>query len=154
MRYFQIRTSKHSCLDMVLQEISKEVWLKTKNFVQSEEDSGVSYFQLSKMIADSVHSRTHKYPNCGLTEACHDEIEGGPWMDYEDKIYMLSLDGDLDGFICDMANRAVNSIADNLPDEQRSELYSLIFTTLTHEFDKYLYFNPVCRHITFCELQL
>ena len=152
MKYFQIRVSKHTCLDSVLQEISKEVWLRTKNFLQSEED--VSYFQLHKMIADAVHAHVHKYPNCGLTEACHDEIEGAPWMDYEEKIYMFSLDGDLDGFISGITNQVVDNIVDNLPNQKRSKLYSLIFATLNHEFDKYLYFNPVCRHITFCELQL
>lgn len=154
MRYAQIRISKHSCLDKVLEEISKVVWQKMKNILPLGEDSADYYFGLRKVITRAVNRRVHKYPNCGLTEACHDEIEGSPWMDYDEKIYMLSLDDGVDGFINSIANQALNSILDELPVERRSELFSLISTTLRHEFGKYLYFNPVCRAISFCELQL
>lgn len=75
-------------------------------------------------------------------------------MDYSDKIYMLSLDGDIEGFINDIANQALNSIVDKLPTTRRFETFSLILTILRHQFGKYLYFNPVCRTIPFCELQL
>ncbi len=154
MKYVQIRISKHSCLDKVLEEISKEVWQKIKNILPPGEDSADYYFGLRKMITRAVNRRVHKYPNCGLAEACHDEIEGGPWMDYSEKIYMLSLDDDLDGFINNIANQALNSIIDKLPVERRSELFSLMSAALRHQFGKYLYFNPVCRTIAFCELQL
>jgi hypothetical protein len=153
MKYVQIRISKHSCLDEVLEEISKEVWQKIKNILPPGDDSADDYFVLRKMITRAVNRRVHKYPNCGLAEACHDEIEGGPWMDYSEKIYILSLDDELDGFINNIANQALNSIIE-LPLERRSELFSLISTTLRHQFGKYLYFNPVCRTIAFCELQL
>ncbi|MCI0618366.1 hypothetical protein L0244_35765 [bacterium] len=154
MKYVQIRISKHSCLDKVLDEISKEVWQKIKNVLPPGEDSADYYLGLRKMITRAVNRRVHKYPNCGLTEACHDEIEGGPWMDYSEKIYMLSLEDDLDGFINNIASQALNSIIDELPMERRSELFSLILATLNHELRKYLYFNPVCRQIPFCELEL
>ncbi|MCI0444101.1 hypothetical protein L0152_12930 [bacterium] len=154
MRYFQIRISKHSCLDKVLEEISSEVWKKTKDFLPIGEDSTDFYFRLRKTLTRAVHRRVHKYPNCGLTEACHDEIEGGPWMDYSEKIYMLSLDHDIDGFIDYIANQALNGIVEQLSIKRRLELFSRISTTLRHEFGKYLYFNPVCRAIAFCELQL
>jgi hypothetical protein len=152
MRYFQIRISKHSCLDKVLEEISKDVWQKIKDILPAGED--FSDYYLTKIITDAVNRGVHKYPNCGLMEACHDEIEGGPWMDYSDKIYMLSLDQDINGFINNIAEEVLNSIVDKLPIKRRSETFSLILTTLRHQFGRYLYFNPVCRAISFCHLQL
>jgi hypothetical protein len=154
MSYVQIRVSKDSCLDKVLQEMSKEVWLRIKGFVPIGEDSTDYYFRLREMITRAVNRRVHKYPNCGLTEECHDEIEGGPWMDYNDKIYMLTLEDNLEEFIKDIANRALDSIINDFPGEQRSELFGLISGLLNRQFGKYLYFNPVCRHIPFCRLQL
>ena len=154
MRYVQIRISKHSCLDKVLEEMSKEVWLKTKDVLPIGEDSTDFYFRLRKTITHAIKRRVHKYPNCGLTEACHDEIEGGPWMDYSDKIYILSLDHDIDEFINDIANQALNCIVEHLAIKRRYELFSIITTKLRHEFGRYVYFNPVCRSISFCDLQL
>jgi hypothetical protein len=154
MRYVQIRISKDSCLDKLLEETSKEVWQKIKDILPIGEDSADYYFGLRKMITRAVDRRVHKYPNCGLTEACHDEIEGGPWMDYSDKIYMLSLDSDIERLINDIANQALNSIVDKLPTTRRFEAFSLISTTLRHQFGKYLFYNPVCRSLAFCELQL
>jgi hypothetical protein len=151
MRHVQIRVSKHSCLDRLLEDISKEVWQKMKNILPAE-DSTDDYSSLRKLIKRAVKRRVHKYPNCGLAEACHDEIEGGPWMDYSDKIYMLSVENDIDGFINDIAKQIVTNTVDRLP--IRSEMFSVISTTLHHEFGKYLYFNPVCRTIPFCQLQL
>jgi hypothetical protein len=154
MRNVQIRISKHSCLDKLLEEISKEVWQKIKGIPPIGEDSADYYLGLRKMITRTVNRRVHKYPNCGLTEACHDEIEGGPWMDYSDKIYMLSLADDLPRFINDISKQALEYVVNEVPQERRSEVYSLISTTLRHEFGKYLFYNPVCRSIAFCELQL
>lgn len=154
MRYVQIRVSKHSCLDRLLEDISKEVWEKMKNILPAGEDSNDHYFSLRKLIKRAVKRRVHKYPNCGLAEACHDEIEGGPWMDYGDKIYMLSVENDIEGFINDIANQTLNSIIDETTVGTQSEVFSLISASLRHEFSKYLYFNPVCRTIPFCQLQL
>jgi len=145
----QIRISKHSCLDKVLEEISKEVLEKIKDILPISKDSA-----LRKMITRAVNRSVNKYPNCGLAEACHDEIEGCPWMDYSEKIYMLSVDQDMDCFINDVTNQALKSIISEVPVERRSEVSSLISMTLHHQFGKYLYFNPVCRAIAFCELQL
>ncbi|HET6266851.1 MAG TPA: hypothetical protein VFG11_03970 [Acidobacteriota bacterium] len=154
MRYLQIRISKDSCLDKVLKEISRDVWLKIKEFLPAGEDSADSYLRLRIMISRAVHGRVHEYPDCGRTEACHDEIEGCPFLDYSDKIYMLSLDQDLERFISDVANQALNSILDELPIERKGEVFSLISRTFRHEFSKYLYFNPVCCTIPSCGLQL
>jgi hypothetical protein len=154
MKYVQIRISKHSCLDKLLEDMSKDVWLKTKAVLPIGEDSTDFYFRLRKTITEAVKRRVHKYPNCGLTEACHDEIEGAPWMDYSDKIYMLKLDHDTDEFINDISNQALNNMVEHLAIKRRYELFSIISTTLRHEFGRYLYFNPVCRSISFCELQL
>ncbi len=153
MKYFQIRISEHSCLDMVLQQISKEVWLKIRDFFPND-DTADYYFRLRRAITRGVNLRVRKFPNCGLTEECHDAVEGGPWVDYNDKIYMLSPVDNFERFIGDVANQTLNSIADDLSAEKRSEIFLLILATLNHELSKYLYFNPVCRDIPFCYLQL
>lgn len=154
MRNYQIRVSKHSCLDMFLEEVSDQVWLKIRDYLPMTTNSDEYYFQLQKAITTGISHYVNKYPNCGLTEACHDEIEGSPLMDYSEKIYILSIDNELDGFLGDIADLALNSIIDKLGVGRQSEVFSLISTTLRHEFAKCLYFNPVCRTISFCQLQL
>lgn len=154
MRYYQIRVSKHSCLDMFLEEVSDQVWLKIRDRLPITANSDGYYFQLRKAIMTGISHHVNKYPNCGLTEACHDEIEGSPLMDYGEKIYMLSIDDTFDEFIGDIANQALNIIIDELGVGRQSEVFSLISATLRHELGKYLYYNPVCRTIPFCGLQL
>jgi hypothetical protein len=138
---------------MFLEEVSDQIWLKIRDFLPTA-NSDEYYFQFQKAITTGISHYVKKYPNCGLTEACHDEIEGSPLMDYSEKIYILSIDHELDGFLCDIANLALNSIIDKLGDGRQSEVFSLISTTLRHEVAKCLYFNPVCRTISFCQLQL
>jgi hypothetical protein len=139
---------------MFLEEVSDQVWLKIRDRLPMTENSDRYYFELQKAIKTGISGHVNKYPNCGLTEACHDEIEGSPLMDYSEKIYMLSVDNELDGFIGDIAELAFNSIIDESAVGEQSELLSMISATLRHEFGKCLYFNPVCRTIPFCQLQL
>jgi hypothetical protein len=139
---------------MFLEEVSDQVWLKIRDRLPMTENSDQYYFELQKAIKTGISGHVNKYPNCGLTEACHDEIEGSPLMDYSEKIYMLSVDNELDGFIGDIAELAFNSIIDESAVGEQSELLSMISATLRHEFGKCLYFNPVCRTIPFCQLQL
>ena len=154
MKYFQFRVSEHSCLDRELQKISKEIWLKMKDFLRSKntlQDKGIQFEYALKYI---LHEHVLKYPNCGLTAECHDDIEGGPWMDYNDKIYMISSVGSLEELINQISNEVLEDLADTFEMDKRSELQSVLSTTLRHELGKYIYFNPSCKRIPFCELEL
>lgn len=154
MKYFQIRVSEYSCLDTVLDQISKEVWQKVKDFLPPEKSSQDLQIRFDAVIKSKVCEYVHEYPNCGLADECHDDIEGGPWIDHNDKIYLMSLSDGFEGFINDVSNEVLDAVVGEVLFDRRSELSSLISATLSHQLSKYLYFNPSCRSIPFCGLQL
>jgi hypothetical protein len=153
MKYFQLRISESASLHKVVQQISWEIWRKLEDFFKSDDSSDSKKVQFHYAIRYRLHEHLHKYPNCGLAAECHEDIEGGPWMDYGDKIYMMTFDN-FEQLINQISNEVLDDLSKTMTFQENSELHPVLAAALRHELSKYLYFNPSCKRIPFCELQL
>jgi hypothetical protein len=153
MKYFQFRIPESSSLHKVIQRISREIWWKLSNIFESKDSRESRKVQFQYAIRYRLHEQLHKYPNCGLAAECHEDIEGGPWLDYSDKIYIMTFDN-FEKFIDQISNEVLNDFSETLSFQESSKLQPVLAAAFKHELSKYLYFNPSCKKIPFCELQL
>lgn len=153
MRYLQIRVPAESCLERVLDEILKDICARMYVLATRENFGGHSW-RLQAAIKSAMDKYLHEYSNCGLAEECHDDIEGGPWVDYNDRIYLLSLPDSFDSFIKEVSEEALGTMTQEVPLETKAQLLSALSGMLSRRLAKYLYFNPSCRRIPFCELRV
>jgi hypothetical protein len=153
MRYFQIRVPAESCLEMVLEQISESVWFKMKDHFQQNGNSAFYFSRLQGGLKSAIQARVERSANCGLAEECHDDVEGGPWLDYNDKIYMLGLRDGFDSFIREISEETLKSVLNGHDTDTSSSLLLPLSEIVRHELGKYLYYNPSCHRIPFCEVR-
>jgi hypothetical protein len=154
MKYFQFRVSKDSSLDSELHQISQELWLKMKDSLRCRENGQDKSEQFQYTVRFRLREHLQKYPNCGLAPECHEDIEGGPWVSDTDKIYILSSRANLEHCINQISNEVLEDLAETFEIAGKYELHPLLSKSLGHELAKRIYFNPGCKKIPFCELQL
>ncbi|HSE42345.1 MAG TPA: hypothetical protein VLH08_16385 [Acidobacteriota bacterium] len=154
MKYFQIRISQHLSLEEFLKQLSDDICLKLRPFFPLEKNSDDDLLLLQESIQSTLKEELQKFPNCGLAAECHEEIEGGPWLDYSDKIYMLYVEDTFEQLVDYTSSKIVNGFFYDIEHEQRLKLSTQMSIVLRHELAKHLYFNSNCRVIPFCELQL
>ena len=150
MRYFQIRVPAESSLEVLLDEILRPIWMEMETVLHSNESSSERFARFKDFVTSGMARHIHEFSNCGLAVECHDDIEGGPWVDYKDKIYMLFLPDGFDSFFNEVSKEVLGAVIDGTPLDKKAKELSVLSGKLSRQLGKYVYFNPSCRRIPFC----
>lgn len=150
MTRFQIRTPQNFPLESVLQQVSDDVWAKTSDLMIPEANRAtvVSFFYTQ--IRASMAPYLKRYDLCNLFPECSDEVEGAPWLDRTDRIYLLDLPGSLDTFLEDLAFETLESTRHLYNPGTSRENFTRLQKVFRHALCRYMYSNPICRSAPVC----
>jgi len=148
----QLRIPKGTDLKTAIQDMADAGWNDISEFFESHDGAVKSYQRdFLEQISLSIESYLTTYTRCGSSALCSDEVEGAPWLNYDDEIFLLQLTEGLPVVVDNLAFAGLHSVIDILKPVSRKKVFSRLHKTFTKKLNSYLYYNPVCRKIEFCD---
>ena len=151
MAHFQIRTPRQTNLHQMIQDLSNAGWQVIQEDFSSERVGNSQKRTLFEQINQSLGVYMTTFDLCGTVAMCADEVEGGPWLDYDENIYVLNVPS-VDKFIDDLAFSALTAVDEYLKPGKRRIVFQKLRTSFNKCLRGFLFFNPVCRRSEFCKL--
>ena len=148
---FQLRTPKGIPLESVIQEMSDEGWKVIQDFLVPDSNPSARQRMFYEEISRAMEPYVKAYDLCGTATMCSDEVEGGPWLSYDDKIFILNLPEGLDALVDNLAFVAMESTVDLLKANTRRSVFSKLQRAFHKNLSEHIYYNPVCRKSEFCK---
>lgn len=139
MSRFQIRFPKDMGLDLWLEHLVEQAWV-----FRTAETSAYDEFRQSMFSWLSRYIGT--FQDCGKLPECTDEIEGGPWLDYDDQIYHLLAPQGFESFIDDLSERTLYLLRRSSANDILPHIRAMFRKSLS----EYIYYNPVCGKEDIC----
>lgn len=147
---FQIRTPKNLGFEAVLNEIAEEAWKETLDLMNPEMVRGLSSSFYLTQIRGSITPYLKKFDLCNHYPECSDEVEGAPWLDRTDRIYMLDLPGGFNSFLDDLSFETLENTRHLFKPGTSRETFARLRKVFRHSLSRYLYFNPICGVASIC----
>src|SRR5215831_15723372 len=118
MAHFQIRTPRQTNLHQITQDLSNTGWHVIQEDFASERvwnsQRRTFFEQINRILGTYVTT----FDLCGTVAMCSDEVEGVPWLDYDENIYVLNVPS-VDKFIDDLAFSALAVVDEYLKPGKR-----------------------------------
>jgi hypothetical protein len=147
---FQIRTPQNLVFETVLKEMAEEAWKATLDLMNPEIIRGLSSSFYLIQIRGSVMPYLKKFDLCNHVPECSDEVEGAPWLDRTDRIYLLDLPGGLNLFLDDLSFETLEYTRHLFKPGSSREIFARLRRSFRHSLSRYLYFNPICGAASIC----
>jgi len=151
MAQFQIRTAKRTNLHQMIQELSDAGWLAIRDHFSSDQVWNSQQRNLYEQIGRSLGEYVASYDLCGTSTTCSDEIEGAPWLDYDDNIYILHVPKNVIGLVDNLAFVALEAVVEHLKPKARRIVYERLKGAFNKCLNGFIYYNPICRNAEFCK---
>ena len=147
----QIRTSRDIRLENLIQKISEEGWSSIGDCLESSNGPDSRRRTFYEQICRTMEPYLHAYDLCGTATLCSEEIEGGPWLSYKDKIFILNVPEGLDDLVDNLALVGMETAADLLKPKMRRVAFNRLQRSFQKNFKSNIYYSPVCRKVEFCK---
>jgi hypothetical protein len=149
MPRYQLRLPNNLAIEDVVTNMVKNAWEACKPYFDERHMTREDYADFTSEIHIGLKPYLAAFDLCGLVPECAEEIEGGPLVDYEDRLYHLILPYTFAEFIDQLAYSAFYSVK-HLLKEKDSGLETLRHV-FRHDLASYLYYNPACGRIPICD---
>jgi hypothetical protein len=150
MPRYQIRTTKNEGLEKLFSEVVDKAWTAASQYFDPRQMQPEDRDDFISATRTSLRPYISTFDLCGLGTECADEIEGGPWLDYEDHVYHLVVPDTFNEFVHQLALSAFHTIQ-HLPKKNSDQsAYEAIENVFRREFAEHLYYNPACGRIDLC----
>lgn len=150
MPRYQIRTMKDQSFEKLFVEVIDKAWKAASPYFDSRQLQPEDRNDFEEATRGSIRPYISTFDLCGLANECTDDIEGGPWLDYNDRIYHLVVPETFSEFIHGLAESAFHSIQ-HLPVSGSEEpAFEAVENAFRREFAEHLYYNPACGRIDLC----
>lgn len=150
MTRFQVRTPQNFPLESLLRQMALDVWNTTSDLMNPEIVRGLNNTFIFTQLRASLMPYLRRYDLCNLFPECSDEVEGAPWLDRTDKIYLLDLPGGVDSFYDDLAFELLENSRHLFKSGHSREAFTRMRKVFRHSLSRYLYYNPVCGVTQIC----
>lgn len=151
MTRFQIRTPQNKVFEDILLDMSAEALDQMKDLLDPSFVQSASTIPMMHQLRLSVEPYVKKYDLCNLFPECSDEVEGAPYLDYKDRIYLLDVPQGLSTFYDDLAFEVGENFKHLWKTGVRREIFARLRKSFKKIFSHYLYLNPICRDSRICE---
>src|SRR5688500_9268058 len=110
MPAYQLRLKKDQLLDNFVESIAKEIWELAAGYLDDRmiQRDDFRLFENETKIAMQPFIAAHDL--CGSFPECTDKVEGRPWLDYKDRIYLFHLPGTFPEMIEELSLSSLDSI--------------------------------------------
>lgn len=145
MVIFQIRTVSDRSFNTVFQEM---VDYALDAFEKSEYPAKPD--DIANLLRHKLDPFVKTYNVCGTSTVCSDEVEGAPWLDYSDQIYLLEIPDTLKIFFKELASGLVNEmeVADV---DKATKLEARLEKMFRKALLSHLYYNSICGNHEVCK---
>lgn len=151
MAAYQLRMRKDWRLDDFVESIVKEIWDLTVQYLDQRKIQPDDFRRFQEETKFVLQPFIGAYDLCGSFTECADEVEGAPWLDYDDRIYHLTLPGTFPEFIEQLSFDSLESIGNLIEPKFGALIYETVQNVFRRNLAQHLYYNPVCRRIAVCK---
>ena len=150
MPAYQLRLEKERSLMDFIDSIADEVWAQAFECFDPGRIRPDDLERFREEAKISLQPYLSAYDLCGTFPECAEEVEGRPWLDYEDRIYFLNLSCTFPQFIEGLSARSLESIRPLIKPKCTALVYETIQESFRRHLAQHLYYNPACRRIEVC----
>lgn len=147
---YQLRLGKDQRLEDFVESMVKEIWDVAAAYLDPMKIQSGDFRRFENETRVALQPFIGAYDLCGSFAECADEIEGAPWLDYDDRIYHLNLPGTFPEFIEQLSFTSMESILHLTKPRFGVLVYETIQEVFRRNLAQHLYYNPVCRRIAVC----
>jgi len=148
---FQIRTPAESNFTSLFRQMVDSA----VNVLQkSEQPATAKTEDVADFLRRKLNPFVKTYNVCGASTVCSDEVEGGPWLDYGDHIYLLEIPDTLKIFFKQLAFELVNELEGVAGADKTQKLAVRLEKMFRKALLSHLYYNPICGSHEVCKTRV
>ncbi|MCI0417055.1 hypothetical protein L0222_30160 [bacterium] len=151
MPSYQLRMKKDQRLEDFFQSMIRDAWDVAARYldVAKIEQDDFRNFEAETRIG--LQPFISAYDLCGSFTECADEVEGSPWLDYDDHIYHLVLPSTLPQFLEQLSYFSFQPIQHLAKAGLEQLVYEMIQNVFRRHLAQHIYYNPFCHRMTICK---
>ncbi len=150
MNRYQLRMNKDEPLEDFFQAMVRNAWEVAKEYFDPKKMQLEDFSDFEAETRNGLRPFLCTYDLCGLSPECAEEVEGAPWLDYEDRIYHLFLPNTFAEFIGQLSFFSFHSVKHLAKPGMEELVREMIAGVFRRHLSQHLYFNPICGHGEIC----
>ncbi len=150
MPRYQLRVTSEQRLEDLFRSMVRKAWEVAEKQFDPRKLQPEDFTDFEAETRYSLRPFISTYDLCGMSSECSDEIEGGPWLDYEDRIYHLTFPSTFTDFVDELSLSAFHTIKHLAREGKEETVYEAIRSAFRYELAEHLYYNPACGLLDIC----
>jgi hypothetical protein len=147
---YQLRLRKDQRLQDLVEAMVKEIWDFSLRYLDERKIHPGDFRDFEEATRFALEPFTGAYDRCGSYPECTDKVKGAQRLDYDDRIYFLTLPCAFPDFIEQLSIDSLQSIQHLTKPKFGALIYETIQDVFCRNLAQHLYYNPVCGRIAVC----
>jgi hypothetical protein len=141
---------KDQQMEDFFQTMVKNAWEVAKKYFDAGKIQPEDFSDFEAETRNGFQPFIGAYDLCGSSTECADEVEGAPWLDYDDQIYHLILPNTFAEFIGQLSYFSFHSVRHLAKPGLEELVHEVIAGVFRRHLAEYTYFNPICGRADIC----